>query len=95
MPILLYNFPGKMGSEMGKEYLEIVSKSKNFFAIKESSGSPSKLHQLAKDFSTNSDFHVELMIKLLSFLHGELDLGFVEDLTSRQKYILLFMKLAS
>ena len=27
MPILLYNFPGKMGSEMGKEYLEIVSKS--------------------------------------------------------------------
>ena len=50
MPILLYNFPGKMGSEMGKEYLEIVSKSKNFFAIKESSGSPSKLHQLAKEF---------------------------------------------
>ena len=39
MPILLYNFPGKTGSEMGKEYLEIVSKSKNFFAIKESSGS--------------------------------------------------------
>lgn len=50
MPILLYNFPGKTGSEMGKEYLEIVSKSKNFFAIKESSGSPTKLHLLAKEF---------------------------------------------
>ena len=50
MPVLLYNFPSKMGSEMGKEYLEIVSKSKNFFAIKESSGIPSKLHLLAKEF---------------------------------------------
>ena len=50
MPILLYNFPGKMGSEMGRDYLDTVSKSKNFFAIKESSGSPSKLHLLAKDF---------------------------------------------
>ena len=50
MPVMLYNFPAKMAVDMGKEYLDIVSKSRNFIAIKEASGSPSKLHLLAREF---------------------------------------------
>ncbi len=51
LPIMLYNFPSKMGSDMDKDYLDTVCKSQNFQAIKESSGSISKLHTLAKDFT--------------------------------------------
>ena len=51
LPIMLYNYPGRMGVSMRREYFETVSKrSKNFVAIKESSGETSQLHMLARDF---------------------------------------------
>lgn len=51
LPIMLYNYPGRMGVSMGREYFRIVSEaSKNFVAIKESSGQTAQLHMLAREF---------------------------------------------
>ena len=47
LPILLYNYPGRMGAMMGEEYLDRVGRSPNFCAIKESSGDPNRTHLLA------------------------------------------------
>lgn len=46
LPIMLYNYPGRTGTNMGSEFLDIVTESKNFCAIKESSGDINKLHRL-------------------------------------------------
>ena len=50
LPIMLYNFPDRMGAHMGEEYLDRVGRSPNFCAIKESSGSPNRIHLLARDY---------------------------------------------
>ncbi len=50
LPIMLYNYPGRTGTDMGSEYLERVGRSRNVKAIKESSGSIDRLHLLARDF---------------------------------------------
>ena len=50
LPILLYNFPDRMGAHMGGEYLDRVGRSPNFCAIKESSGNPNRVHLLARDY---------------------------------------------
>jgi 4-hydroxy-tetrahydrodipicolinate synthase len=50
LPILLYNYPDRMGAHMGEEYLDRVGRSPNFCAIKESSGNPNRVHLLARDY---------------------------------------------
>ena len=50
LPIMLYNYPGRTGVGMGEDYLNRVSASTNFCAIKESSGDINRLHLLANDF---------------------------------------------
>lgn len=50
LPILLYNYPGRMGVSMEEEYLDRVGRSANFQAIKESSGDINRLHILAHDY---------------------------------------------
>ncbi|HUV21413.1 MAG TPA: dihydrodipicolinate synthase family protein [Gammaproteobacteria bacterium] len=50
LPILLYNYPGRMGAMMGEEYLDRVGRSPNFCAIKESSGDPNRIHLLARNY---------------------------------------------
>ena len=50
LPIMLYNYPGRTGVGMGEDYLNQVSASANFCAIKESSGDINRLHLLANDF---------------------------------------------
>jgi 4-hydroxy-tetrahydrodipicolinate synthase len=50
LPILLYNYPGRMGAQMGEEYLDRVGRSPNFCAIKESSGDVNRIHLLARDY---------------------------------------------
>ena len=50
LPIMLYNYPGRMGINMGEEYLDRVGRSRNFQAIKESSGDINRLHLLARDY---------------------------------------------
>lgn len=50
LPIMLYNYPGRMGVSMGEDYFTRVSQSKNVVAIKESSGNLGQLHMLARHF---------------------------------------------
>jgi len=50
LPIMLYNYPGRTGTMMDVEFLDRVGRSKNFCAIKESSGSINHLHALARDY---------------------------------------------
>ena len=50
LPIMLYNYPGRMGINMGQEFLDRVGRSRNFCAIKESSGDINRVHLLARDY---------------------------------------------
>jgi 4-hydroxy-tetrahydrodipicolinate synthase len=50
LPIMLYNYPGRMGIDMGHEFLDRVGRSRNFCAIKESSGDINRVHLLARDY---------------------------------------------
>ncbi|WP_068297853.1 dihydrodipicolinate synthase family protein [Pararhodobacter sp. CCB-MM2] len=50
LPIMLYNYPGRMGINMGEEFLDRVGRSANFQAIKESSGDINRVHLLARDY---------------------------------------------
>jgi 4-hydroxy-tetrahydrodipicolinate synthase len=47
---MLYNYPGRTGTMMDIEFLDRVGRSRNFCAIKESSGSINHLHALARDY---------------------------------------------
>ncbi|MGN8063415.1 dihydrodipicolinate synthase family protein [Ralstonia sp. 22111] len=51
LPIMLYNYPGRMSVSMGRKFFNTVSAaSKNFLAIKESSGQTGQLHMLVTEF---------------------------------------------
>jgi 4-hydroxy-tetrahydrodipicolinate synthase len=50
LPIMLYNYPGRTGTNMGEEFLNAVGKSGNFCGIKESSGDINRVHLLAYDY---------------------------------------------
>ncbi len=50
LPVMLYNYPGRMGVMMGAEFLDRVGRSRNFAAIKESSGDINRVHLLARDY---------------------------------------------
>ena len=55
LPIMLYNYPGRAGVMMGETFLSRVGRSKNFQAIKESSGDINRVHLLAREFP-----HIEM-----------------------------------
>ncbi|MFT5721767.1 MAG: 4-hydroxy-tetrahydrodipicolinate synthase [Motiliproteus sp.] len=50
MPIMLYNYPDRMGVNMEAEFLDQISQAANFCGIKESSGDINRLHMLACDY---------------------------------------------
>ena len=50
LPVMLYNYPGRMAAEMDEDYLDRVGRSPNFCAIKESSGDINRVHMLARDY---------------------------------------------
>jgi 4-hydroxy-tetrahydrodipicolinate synthase len=50
LPIMLYNYPARMGVSMGPEYFAAVAESKNIVAIKESSGDMAQVHRLAREY---------------------------------------------
>ena len=50
LPVMLYNYPGRMSVNMDEECLDRLGRSPNFCAIKESSGDPNRLHILARDY---------------------------------------------
>jgi 4-hydroxy-tetrahydrodipicolinate synthase len=51
LPILLYNFPARTGVDMSPAFLEGIRSTNGVFAIKESSGSISRLHELLTRFA--------------------------------------------
>lgn len=50
LPVMLYNYPGRMGVNMGGEFLDRVGRSRNICAIKENSGDINRVHLLARDY---------------------------------------------
>ena len=50
MPVMLYNYPGRMCVNMDEETLDRLRINSNFCAIKESSGDPNRLHMLARNY---------------------------------------------
>lgn len=50
LPIMLYNYPHRTGTNMGSDYLDRVGRSKNIRAIKESSGDINRVHLLARKY---------------------------------------------
>lgn len=50
LPVILYNYPGRMGVSMGQTFLDLVSTSNNVIGIKESSGDINRVHLLACDY---------------------------------------------
>lgn len=50
LPVMLYNYPGRMSVNMDEETLSMLGKSPNFCAIKESSGDINRVHMLARDY---------------------------------------------
>ena len=50
MPVMLYNYPGRMGVNMDEETLDRLGRSPNFRGIKESSGDINRLHMIARDY---------------------------------------------
>lgn len=50
LPIMLYNYPGRMSVSMDEDYLTRVSTSRNVVAIKESSGDMGRVHLLAREY---------------------------------------------
>ncbi len=50
LPIMLYNYPGRTGVNMGAQFLNRVSQSNNFCCIKEASGNIDRVHLLVRDF---------------------------------------------
>lgn len=51
LPILLYNFPARTGVDMSPEFLRGIRSASRVFAIKESSGSIARLHELLVEFA--------------------------------------------
>jgi 4-hydroxy-tetrahydrodipicolinate synthase len=50
LPIMLYNYPGRTGVEMGETFLSVVAKNPLIVAIKESSGDYSRLPLLSSNY---------------------------------------------
>ena len=50
LPIMLYNYPGRTGTIMEREFFDHIKENPNFVAIKESTGSIDQLHMLALDY---------------------------------------------
>ena len=50
MPIILYNYPGRTGVSMEREFLDRIVESANFQAIKESSGEIDRIQMLAREY---------------------------------------------
>jgi len=51
LPVMLYNYPGRMSVMMDEEVLDRLGRNPNFCGIKESSGDIDRLHLLARDYT--------------------------------------------
>ena len=55
LPIMLYNYPGRTGVNMGADFLERVGQHNHFRYIKEASGDINRIHLIVREFP-----HLEL-----------------------------------
>lgn len=51
LPAMLYNFPGRTGTEMSFDYIDALKSRPNFQSIKESTGSVERMHRLINEYS--------------------------------------------
>ncbi|MBU3055789.1 dihydrodipicolinate synthase family protein [Pseudomonas indica] len=51
MPVMLYNFPARTGTEMSFDFIDGLKQRPNFQAIKESTGSIERMHTLTQDYA--------------------------------------------
>ena len=77
LPIMLYNYPGRMGVSMGEEFLDIVGRSKNVCAIKKKARVISTGCICWRGTTRTSKCPVAWMIRRLSSLPGVHGLGCV------------------
>ena len=56
LPVMLYNYPGRMSVNMDEDTLNVLSKHPNFCAIKESSGDPEPTAHASERLSHYPDF---------------------------------------
>jgi 4-hydroxy-tetrahydrodipicolinate synthase len=50
LAIILYNYPGRTGVQMGAEFLDLIADRENVVAIKESSGDVNRIHELTLNY---------------------------------------------
>lgn len=50
LPIMLYNYPGRMGVPMDDVFFDAIAGARNIVAIKESSGDVTRIHRLARHY---------------------------------------------
>lgn len=67
MPIMLYNFPARTGTEISDSVLERLLKRPNFVAMKESTGDIAHLHRLATHFQDRLMFSCGMDDQALEF----------------------------
>ena len=67
MPIMLYNFPARTGTEISDGVLEKVLERPNFLAMKESTGDVAHLHYLATHFKDRLMFSCGMDDQALEF----------------------------
>jgi 4-hydroxy-tetrahydrodipicolinate synthase len=67
LPIMLYNFPARTGTEISDGVLEALGERPNFVAMKESTGDISHLHHLATHFKDRLMFSCGMDDQALEF----------------------------
>ena len=67
MPVMLYNFPARTGTEISDDVLEKLLERPNFLAMKESTGDIAHLHHLATYFKDRLTFSCGMDDQALEF----------------------------
>lgn len=67
LPIMLYNFPAKSGTEMSFEFINALRNRPNFQAIKESTGSIERMHRLITEHSDQLQVSCGMDDQILEF----------------------------
>lgn len=67
MPVMLYNFPARTGTEISDDVLEKLLERPNFLAMKESTGDVAHLHHLATHFKDRLTFSCGMDDQALEF----------------------------
>lgn len=67
LPVMLYNYPDRTGTEMSWELLDSLRKRPNIQSIKESTGSIERMHRMALEFSDDIQLSCGMDSQVLEF----------------------------